>query len=221
MLVACVRTGGRYPPHYVFRLRDMVAKHLKRSHRFVCFTDRMGDLEGTGVAAVDIETLRLKSWWGKMALFARDWREDQRVLYFDLDTVIIGDLAPLADLSLDFGICENFTRLSGNVEWPCSYGSCVMTFGPSFDGELFARFWKDRFALMDRAGKFGDQKTIEELMPDASLLQRHLPAGFFLGYRNLPKHRARPPKNCSVVIFAGGSKPHNCGVNWVKEAWAP
>lgn len=220
MLVACVRIGERYAPHYVFRLRDMVAKHLKRSHKFICFTDRPQEVEGTGVVVADITSMHLKSWWGKMALFAREWREGQRVLYFDLDSVIVGDLTPLLELEIDFGICENFTRLAGNQQWPCRYGSCVMTMGPEFSGDAFRRFWPQRDELMARAGKFGDQMVVEELLPDATLLQRFLPSGFFLGYRDLPKHKARPPKNCSVVIFAGSAKPHNCGITWVKEAWA-
>lgn len=219
MIVACVRTGDKYPVSYVQRLKLMVERNLKRPHRFVCFSDEPIAIRKEGLHAVDISELHLKSWWGKMAIFAREWRADQRVLYFDLDTVIAGDLTPLSSLEIDFGICANFTRAAGNLDWPCLYGSCVMSLGPSFDGEMFKSFWADRHAIMDRAGKYGDQKAIEELLPNATLLQPLLHPNFFLGYRDLLNHKASPPDGCSVVIFAGNSKPHNCEIKWVKSAW--
>jgi len=37
--VACVKQGAKYPPQYVLVLRDMVARRLRSSHRFVCLTD--------------------------------------------------------------------------------------------------------------------------------------------------------------------------------------
>lgn len=219
MIVACVRTGEKYPVHYVHRLKMMVTKHLTRPHRFICFTDRPEDLKGSGVTALSINEFKLKSWWGKMALFAHEWRQAHRVLYFDLDTVIVGSLNPLADLEIDFGICANFTRASGNLDWPCRYGSCVMTIGPAYDGEMFKRFWSDRWEIMARAGQFGDQKAIEELEPNATMLQACLPSGFFLGYRDLDERQSSPPQNCSIVVFAGRKKPHNCEIPWVRQAW--
>ena len=220
MIVACVRTGDKYPVQYVYRLKEMVKKHLPFEHRFVCFTDRPNDLIPSGVRSVDISDTGLRSWWGKMVLFSHQWRRDERVLYFDLDSVIVGDLSPLAELDIDFGICSNFTRAAGITDWPCKYGSCVMSIGPGFDGSLFTRFWEDRWKIMDRAGKYGDQKAIEELAPDAVLLQPSLPVNFFLGYRDLEKYREAPPNGCSLVIFAGKAKPHNTNIRWVKAAWA-
>jgi hypothetical protein len=155
-----------------------------------------------------------------MVLFSHKWRRGQRVLYFDLDTVIVGDLSPLADLDIPFGICANFTRAAGNLEWPCLYGSCVMTFGPDYGDDVFRKFWPDRWALMDKAGKYGDQKVIEELEPNAVLLQPLLPPNFFLGYRYLEQHKEAPPDGCSLVIFAGKAKPHSTVNKWARAAWA-
>lgn len=219
MIVACVRAGDKYPVEYVTRLRDMVAKHLPLAHHFVCLTDRPNDLNRFLVSSLDISKFGLYSWWAKMALFTVDWRRQQRVLYFDLDTVIVGDLSPLARLDIEFGICANFTRAAGHLHWPCSFGSCAMIIGPSLDGTLFENFWKDRQTIIERAGKYGDQKAIEDLAPDATLLQPLLPKDFFLGYRDLPSWPDAPPKDCSVVVFAGKSKPHNSSNKWVKAAW--
>src|SRR3546814_6635115 len=66
--------------------------------------------------------------WGKMALFSTALRGAGRWVYLDLDTVVAGDLAPLAGWDAGpFGLCANFTRLAGHSAWPCRYGSCVMS----------------------------------------------------------------------------------------------
>lgn len=219
VIVACVRTGERYSPEYVYRLKKGVEKHLFRAHRFVCLTDRPNELE-------DVETMQvppgLTGWWGKMALFHPSWREGEKVLYFDLDTVIVGDLAPLAFLQAPFGICENFTRLAGNTQWPCRFGSCVMMLGLGFGGDIWEAFRKRQHELM--LNRFGDQKVIEqlckELVHEPVLLQRVLPAGYFVSYRDLPRHPDKPPTGAAVVIFAGHHKPHNTSIAWAKDAWA-
>lgn len=203
MIVSCVRTGDKFGPEYVHRLENAVRRHLPIQYRFVCLTD--SDCRG------------LPGWWGKMCLLEPSWRRDERVLYFDLDTVPVGDLSPLAELDVQFGICDNFARLAGN-DWPCAYNSSVMTIAPNWGGDVWDAFETDRDGIMARAGRYGDQKAIEELVPDAALLQEHLPTGFFVGYRELSKH-AVPPPSCSIVVFAGSHKPHNTNCKWVQKAW--
>jgi hypothetical protein len=216
VIVACVRTGNLYGPEYVHRLKRAVEKHLPRLHKFVCVTDNVGELG-------DVEMLFTKGlpgWWAKMRVFGLAFNE--RVLYFDLDTVIVGDLSPLADLDVPFGICENFTRLSVNPNWPCRFGSCVMTLAPGFGGDIWEAFRKRRHELM--LNRYGDQKVIEqlcvELRHEPALLQHVLPAGYFVGYRDLPRYLEQPPAEASVVVFAGSHKPHNTGCRWARDAWA-
>ena len=212
MIVACVRTGDKYPVEYVYKLRAMVARHLPINLAFVCLTDRPQDLSGIDVE--DISSLGLPGWWGKMALFSRSWRGNEPVLYFDLDTVPCGDLARLANLGIGFGICKNFTRAAGVETYPCRYGSCVMYLGTELDGGVWQSFLNDKDRFM--ASKYGDQAAIEELLPDAKLLQDLFPEGYFLGYRDLT---AEKPAAASVVVFAGRSKPHNCEHEWVRREW--
>ena len=99
MIVACVRNGTKYGTDYVYRLRAMVERHLKVPHWFVCLTDRPDELPD--VVTVDIKRHGLPGWFAKMALFEPTWRNGQRVIYFDLDTVICGDLKPLAALAVE------------------------------------------------------------------------------------------------------------------------
>ena len=215
MIVACVRTGTKYGPEYVYRLKAMAQRHLKTPHRFICITDAPEDFPD--IQCIDLVGLALPGWFAKMFLFEPEWRAGERVLYFDLDTVICGDLGPLAGLGVEFGICENFTRLAGlrNV---CAYGSCVMTIGPDALPDVWEQFWDEPQQWINAAGPHGDQWIIEKLAPAATLLQDATHPGYFLGYRELTDQK---PPGCSLVIFAGRSKPHNCNEQWIASEWTP
>lgn len=214
MIVACVRTGTKYSSEYVYKLRDMVARHLRTPHRFICLTDDAAAL--SGIECVHI-TEDLPGWWGKMKLFSTQWRQDEKVIYLDLDMVVCGNLAPLAALEVDFAICESFTRAAGNKQWPCIYGSCCMVLGSKLGVYIWEVFSRNKVALMAAAGNYGDQMALQHIRPDATILQDVLPEEFFLGYRNLTHYK---PAGCSIVVFAGANKPHNCNEQWIEKEWA-
>jgi hypothetical protein len=212
--VACVWTGQKYSIEHVQKLQRAVARHLRTEHNFVVLTDNNASVDGAQMR--DVSHLQLPGWWAKMALFSPTVRGPGRCLYFDLDTVICGDLGPLAEFKAPFGICENFTRLSGNTSWPCRYGSCVMSFADGWGASVWATFNRSSRATMEDIGKYGDQMAIERLVPGAALLQRALPPGYFVGYRDIGP---TPPEGASIVVFAGRSKPENCTLHWVRKEW--
>lgn len=216
--IACVRTGQKYGPEYVDRLRAMVDRHLPVPHRFVCLTDQK-DLP-QGVEHVDVRDHGLHGWWAKMLLLDPATRADWgRTIYLDLDTVIVGDLTPLAEWCGDFAICANFTRESNIKTWPCRYGSCVMSIAPTFGRTVYEAFEADREGWIRKAGNKGDQWVIERLFPKASLLQMAMPAGFFVHWRKLADHPSAPPDSAALVIYAGGRTPKSIGPAWAKAAW--
>lgn len=216
--VACVWTGNKYGLHYVERLQRMVRRHLPIEHEFVVLTDNdLDQARQDGRLANDVQGYELPGWWAKMTLFVGAWRRETRVIYLDLDTVIVGDLTPLAQVEADFALCANFARAAGITTWPCRYGSCVMVLGEGLNDGIWQTFEKKRSSFMEK--RYGDQMAIERIRPDATLLQDVLPSGFFLGYRDLPNHADEPPAGCSVVVFAGKQKPDNCDVAWARDAW--
>lgn len=194
----------------------MVARHLRRPFKAVCLTDHPSLDMPYGVNRIQTD---LPGWWAKMQLFEAAWRAGQQVLYFDLDTVIVGDITPLADVTKDFAICGSFTRAAGHPSWPCRYGSCVMVIGPGAHEDVYPRYLADA-----RKGKglwkaYGDQKAIEDLLPGAPLLQDILPQGFFMDRRAVVRNRDAKPPGVSVVCFAGPLKPENCDVRWIRDEW--
>lgn len=210
VVIACVLVGNRYPVEYVYKLRNSVARYLDGAWDFVCYSDRIID----GIKTIDVTNYRLEGWWAKMSLFNPIHRIGKRLVYFDLDTVIIDRLEPLINWNCKFGICRNFTKLGGNFEWPCNYGSCVMSINDSFGGDIWRNFWNRRNEMIEECPR-GDQQAIEKLYPNAMCFQDFLPKDYFIHYKNLTDEK---PKS-SVVIFGGKTKPHNTKFQWAKEAW--
>lgn len=103
MTVACVFVKGPYPytSEYVIRLERMVRRHLARPFRFVCLTDQ------PDCVRAPIETIRIPAhlpgcpeaigYWNKLQLFRPNNGLSGRVLFLDLDVLVVGDLSPLAD----------------------------------------------------------------------------------------------------------------------------
>lgn len=210
MRFACVWVGDKYPIEFVHRLRRGVELHYPHPHEFVCFTDKPKQVKG----AKDISGIGLKGWWAKLALLDPSIRGDDWTVYLDLDTVIVGSLEPLANLRSDFAICENFI-LATRKSWG-RYGSCVMTFPPGWGADHWktVQSWRNIELV-----PYGDQGVIEKLVPNATILQRALPSGYFLHYREFGLHPHRAPETASLVIYAGKRNPENYGPQWAYQAW--
>jgi hypothetical protein len=169
---------------------------------------------------VDVRPFELPGWWAKMAVFDPALRGEGTTIYSDLDNVLVGSLEPLAKVKKPFAICENFTRASGNLAWPCVYGSTCMVMNGGFGAAIFRGFMERKTALMASCERGGDQEAIEMLVgKDAPILQRLVPKGFFLGYRDLQNHFEKKPPEASIVVYAGGRSPDTMGPGWARKAW--
>ena len=206
--VMSVCVGAKYSDDYVVKLKDSVAKYLPLEHEFVCLSDR--DIEGVTTVRVD----GLDGWWAKLHLFKPEIRGNCKAIYLDLDTVIVGDISPLAKVEADFAVCENFARLAGARSWPCKYGSCAMVFKEGWGQHVWDEFVANKEKYM--IDPYGDQYAIERIVPDAILLQRVLPRNFFLHYRKFTNVK---PKDTAIAVFAGRHKPHNSPFKWIKDSW--
>lgn len=222
LTVACVWTGTKYPIDYVKRLFAGVARHLSVPFHLMVIADHRNAVQALDEFSdeVGVVETRLPGWFAKMELFNTRIRGGDRWLYFDLDTVLIRSIDPLAQADIDFGICANFTRRSGNDRWPCGYGSCCITLAPGYGDHIWRGFLKPaprgRDWMHAAKGNWGDQWVIEQLDPHATLLQDVMPPGFFIGRRELTDTL---PDRASVVVFAGNQRPDNSPHRWVAEHW--
>lgn len=213
LIIACVRTGTRYQMEYVTKLRNMVARNLKRDYRMVCLTDqpeRCSDVD-----FVDISAFGLPGWWGKMVLFHPDWRGAAKVVALDLDTVVCGELTSLADVPCEVGMLRSPVR-SYNPTYPCAYNSSVIVLRQRMSDVVWSKFTDATEDIMKQCGHYGDQLAIQMLWRDVDVLNSILPNGYFLNYRQLAANR---PLETSIINFGGKSKPDNCQIKWVVDEW--
>lgn len=97
--VICMKWGSMYGPEYVNHLRAGVARHLRRPHRFVCFTDDGSGLDA-GIEVMPLPELGLPGGqrdlrWRKLAVFGERLADlTGTTLFLDLDLVVVDSLEP-------------------------------------------------------------------------------------------------------------------------------
>lgn len=212
IVVATVFAGHKYPPDYVERLRQAVARHLTVPHEFVCLTDRPGEVACTALPI----PLDLESWWGKVALFGDVI--DERILFFDLDTVLTGNIDDFARYDGDLALIKPFYRDTG-------YASGVMNIAPGAHREVWDRFAKSpREAIAfcarnaDPSWNNGDQRWLEFTAPGADYWQDLLP-GQLVSYKIHCRPNGSLPDGARVLCFHGKPDPHEVRDPWVHAHW--
>lgn len=172
LTVTCVFVQGEYPytVEYVTRLRAMVARWIDRAFRFVCLTDQpwlFSDVE-----TIPITKLHGFAPWSKLHLFNPERQWEGRVLYLDLDSLIVAPLAPIIDAPASFAITDD--SLAKPRAYDAFGRSIVRRFNSSvmaWDGgthtSLFIDWTPD---VADRLS--GDQDWIGEQLPKAYAMPR-------------------------------------------------
>ena len=172
---------------YVRVLKAMVARNLSQPFELHCITEH-GDLFG---------------WWVKIALF-EPGRFKGRVLYLDLDSVVVGNLDELVESK---GIID-MRDWGWGVK---TYNSSVMVWDAGEHEDVYTKFTKPVTRLLDKGG---DQEWITKIGGWESL-----PPYLVKSYRY---HSVKaPPTGCSVCTFHGNPKPHDVVDGWVPKFWRP
>ena len=155
--VACVFWGDKFSDDYVYNLKSMVERNTTVPHQFVCFSDR--ELEG-------IKTVKLipgyEGWWNKMQMFNTDFKLGNRVVYLDLDTLIVGNIDWLLEYDGMFmgiedlgSVNEHQPELKGRLQ------SGVM----AWDYRLNSHLW-NRFTSSGESQRYrGDGEYLNHIVP--------------------------------------------------------
>jgi hypothetical protein len=218
LTVSCVlRSGGIYTAEWVAKLQRGVARHLTLPHRFVCLSD----------VEVPCERIPLRhdwpGWWSKLNLFAEF--TDGPVLYFDLDTIVVGSLDAIAARisPCPFIMAHEYYRphllCSTAMAWDGDYSRICSEFAFKPDAEMH---YYDK-VLPSQEGRIGDQAWIEDIAGDC--------IGPIDTFRNLFGERSIASWKVhvrdhgldgseAVVAFHGSEKPHKLQhIEWIRNAW--
>jgi hypothetical protein len=210
--IACLNAGnyqGRGRT-YVACLRRGLAKHLTIPHKLVCFTDDEG-LDIDGVETSPLPHPDLKGWFNKIALFKQGvFRAGERVWYFDLDTMIVGNIDFIGDYHGRFAMLGPFFQRGINPVY-AGPQSAAMAWAGGYGAAIWSKFLLDGFP--NTPG--GDQKFINDMQLNPELMQELFP-GRFASYKG---HCQRElPAGVAVVCFHGLPRPHQAG-GWARKVW--
>lgn len=210
MLTIATVNAGNYlgrGQEYVEKLYRGVSRNLDE-FRFVCFTDDPSEY-CNGVEKRALPHPFLSGWWHKLSLFQDGcFEHGERIVYFDLDTLIV---RPLNEI--------------------CAYDGTFAMLGPFYPHAASPYAGNQSGVMMWRAGELsaiwdafahdghpnipgGDQAYINGLDLKPDTLQEKFPDAFV----SFKATDGAYPERASVVCFHGLPRPHQVR-GWVKEKW--
>ena len=207
MQVVCVNVGEKFHPEYVRRLERAVRLHLHTPFDFAVITDHPpGHYPG-------IRTLKpmdnLEGWWQKITLFApeRDYVDD-RIMYLDLDTVVLGSLDEIVLMNHPFiGINDRWQQPTTNTSF--------MVWDHSQFGYIYTQFEKAKHTKQF----IGDQNYVTKKIEDVVFHVNDFNREWVQSYKaELGNCQTRPGGDIRICYFHG--LPHPTDVPWVQELWA-
>lgn len=217
--IACVWVRGNVPysVEYVAKLASMVRRWYNRPHRFVCLTDQPTELLRLQVHPIRIPSpAPLAGWWSKMRCFDPLNGLAGRVLYLDLDTLIMAPLDPIIDFPAPFALVPHSGTFNGKrgLAVVKRFNSSVMVWDAGPTGRRWSSLWLD-WSPKVATRLWGDQDFIGEQLPPSV---PSMPAEWF---PRLSELKDGGPSSDAKVVLAKKPKNHVAAqeLAWVAEAW--
>lgn len=192
-VICCLRSGGEYRPEHVIRLRDQVARFCNLP--FVALSDTPVD----GVETIPVR-YPWPGWWVKMGLFSPEIEGD--VLFLDLDSAIVGDLAEMAAIGRP--------AIMRDVYRPAGLQSSVMFLPERERAAVWHKWIAQPEVWMRQFARGGDQAFLECCNVDWAIWQDALPGQVQSFKAHVRAHGT--DERTRVVVFHG--KPRPWAVGW-------
>jgi len=223
--VVCVKWGTEFSDDYVHILKAMVARNTTIEYNFVCFSDNIID-------GIDTRWLPdgLNGWWNKLYLFSEKAALSERVVYFDLDTIITDNIDWL--LSYD-GLMMGIENLGVNnrFENPEAYANRFQSGIMAWNQKENTPIWKLFEAHQDDIVKkfYGDGEFLHYIFqhtgnkPD---LVQHIYPNKLRSYKYQCYDEGLVP-GTAIVCFHGVPRPHQAisettypwGIEFIPSPW--
>ena len=212
IIIACCLWGDfpdtGWSEEYVRRLRNGVSRHLPVAHRFVCFSDRQIYVDG-----IEVRELKPPSWRGnlpKTFVYSPEAELVGRVLLFDLDNVIVGDLSDMA--AYDGPFCVRGRLQNRRPRQP---DGDMISFEAGND--IARKLWHAATSsAVEKQTEGREREFILQHAPDCDQWQDVCPNQVF-SYRL--QCRGRLPSNARVVSCHGRPRPHQITEPFIVENW--
>ena len=207
--IACVQVRnyeGR-GAEYTAKLAAMVRRNVSTPYRFICVTDDPClEIEGVETILAPTNLRNLRGWFTKLYLFAPGvFPKGERVLFFDLDTLILGNIDDFASYAGPFAGLGDHRTGGGN------FGSGIMLWEAGTADCIWTEWVRQGCPLGD-----GTDDSWIASQTDPVRINRKLPG--IVSYK-FHKCRDGPPKAARIVVFQRRPKVHDCGAKWVEKVW--
>lgn len=206
-----LRSGGDFGPEWVTALWAGIARHLLMPHRLVCLTDM--DVPGSDPLRHD-----WPGWWAKMeALDPSRWRDGERVVLMDLDTLPVGNLYRLATLGSPFAMLRAMNKRRAGRGKLVS-GVVVFRAGEATEGgRLYRRFAAEPGRWMEEYR--GDGEFLHGEGRGIDGIQDHVP-GIVSAKWDIGYGADGPPTDVVLALGHGHPRFSDPGAGWAHEMWA-
>lgn len=195
--VACVYWGNKFSLDYVYNLKAAVERNTTVPYEFVCFADRK-------IPGVNTKILRpgYEGWWNKLQLFDASNKVSDRVVYFDLDTLITGNIDWLLEYRGWFMGIEDVGAVNS---WQPHLKNKLQTGVMAWDFDPNSHIW-NTFVLSyeNVTNQFrGDGEYLSSVInPYHRHLLQHKYPGKLKSYK-YDVYPNRPKKDVAIVCFHG------------------
>lgn len=223
LTVCCVWVRGPVPytSDYVVRLERMVRRYLDRPFDFVCLTDQPSELPSS-IGRIRIQSLATAvprngvGYWNKVSLFYQAVGFRGRVLYIDLDSLLVSDLSPIVDYPAPFAITEDaLVKERAHLDTDRygrklvrAFNSSVMVWDAGFGADIYNAWTPD---------------VAQRLSTDQDWIAERYPTAAAMPYAWFPRiSRQQPPwPDEAKVVLVKKPKPHEAVARWpwFEQAW--
>lgn len=215
MNVYCVlKTGGCYNEEYVKRLYKNIKNNTTKLDAFICLTDNP--------EIKFCETVELKhnwpGWWSKIELFREDLPHLPSV-YFDLDTLILGNIDELMSIPEEYGtfhVLRGFNQNRSGMKNNENFASGIMCGNFYEYSEVYNKF-KDGVekykSIKYNDWRNGDQGFIADVLQDKGVgrIQNKLWDDYIVGKRYIMRNKIT--KQTRVIAWSGEPRIHTLKYN--------
>lgn len=216
IIASVLKTGGIYTAEYVNRLANAVNRNITIPYKFVCITDLPQSNFRENVHQTISFAQNYPKWWGKVELFRNNIFANHRVVYLDLDTLIIDNIDFLYSYTGVFAGLRDFYHM-------VSLGSGLMC----WDGddkrlnEIYNRFLPNAQSNMTN-NPSGDQQWINAITKNyLQYIQDFYPNKILSFKKDCYKNNEVSfPDKAAIICFHGSPRMHELESNVkIKTHW--